>query len=169
MVTTQQILVLDPRVSGLGMMMIQEIGVQEGPLVGPDWRPKRSASLCISLGVKLGNDTDLSDVATNCCETLVAGAVSPAVRDHATAYALPSPGNGSMLRIWDRTVFPSSGGSMNPVRTLGPAVAAGNYKAIWIYLVAPTLGALAGAAIYTSVKLTGDEGDPPRQARSFRR
>ncbi|KAK3007273.1 hypothetical protein RJ639_015821 [Escallonia herrerae] len=55
---------------------------EEGPLVGPNWRPKRSASLCISLGVKLGNDTDSSDVATNCCETLVAGAVSPAVRDH---------------------------------------------------------------------------------------
>lgn len=46
---------------------------------------------------------------------------------------------------------------MNPVRTLGPAVAAGNYKSIWIYLVAPTLGALAGAAIYALVKLRGDE------------
>ncbi|KAK4490504.1 hypothetical protein RD792_001184 [Penstemon davidsonii] len=65
---------------------------------------------------------------------------------------------------------PSSGGSMNPVRTLGPAVAAGNYKSIWIYLVAPTLGALAGAAIYTLVKLRGEEEiDPPRQVRSFRR
>ncbi|CAK9167476.1 unnamed protein product [Ilex paraguariensis] len=64
---------------------------------------------------------------------------------------------------------PSSGGSMNPVRTLGPAVAAGNYKSIWIYLVAPTLGAITGAAIYSAVKLRGDEGDPPRQVRSFRR
>lgn len=64
---------------------------------------------------------------------------------------------------------PSSGGSMNPVRTLGPAVAAGNYKALWVYLVAPTLGAIAGAAIYTTVKLQGDEVEPPRQVRSFRR
>ncbi|KAF5729821.1 aquaporin NIP5-1 [Tripterygium wilfordii] len=64
---------------------------------------------------------------------------------------------------------PSSGGSMNPVRTLGPAVAAGNYRALWIYLVAPTLGALAGAATYTAVKLRADEANPPRQARSFRR
>ncbi|KAB2613406.1 aquaporin NIP5-1 [Pyrus ussuriensis x Pyrus communis] len=47
----------------------------------------------------------------------------------------------------------TTGGSMNPIRTLGPAVAAGNYKGLWIYLVAPTLGALAGAATYTAVKL----------------
>ncbi|XP_022868680.1 probable aquaporin NIP5-1 [Olea europaea var. sylvestris] len=64
---------------------------------------------------------------------------------------------------------PSSGGSMNPVRTLGPAVAAGNYKVIWVYLLAPTLGALAGAGIYTLVKLNGQEEEVPRQVRSFRR
>ncbi|KAK4769176.1 hypothetical protein SAY86_027326 [Trapa natans] len=64
---------------------------------------------------------------------------------------------------------PSSGGSMNPVRTLGPAVAAGNYRAIWIYLIAPTLGGLAGAGTYTIVKLRDTEADPPRQVRSFRR
>ncbi|KAF3436582.1 hypothetical protein FNV43_RR23674 [Rhamnella rubrinervis] len=63
----------------------------------------------------------------------------------------------------------TSGGSMNPVRTLGPAVAAGNYKSLWIYLVAPTLGAVAGAATYTAVKLRGDEVELPRQVRSFRR
>jgi aquaporin NIP len=59
---------------------------------------------------------------------------------------------------------------MNPVRTLGPAVAAGNYRALWIYLVAPTLGALAGAGTYTAVKLKGDELEAPvREVRSFRR
>ncbi|KAM0949885.1 putative major intrinsic protein [Dioscorea sansibarensis] len=67
---------------------------------------------------------------------------------------------------------PSSGGSMNPVRTLGPAVAAGNYKQIWIYLVAPTAGAIAGAAVYTAVKLKGDADNNPETPptrRSFRR
>lgn len=58
---------------------------------------------------------------------------------------------------------------MNPVRTLGPAVAAGNYRALWIYLIAPTLGALAGAGTYTIVKLREGEADLPRQVRSFRR
>lgn len=46
-----------------------------------------------------------------------------------------------------------TGGSMNPVRTLGPAVATGNFKGLWIYLVAPPLGALAGAATYTVLKI----------------
>lgn len=67
---------------------------------------------------------------------------------------------------------PASGGSMNPVRTLGPAVAAGNYRSLWIFLVAPTLGALAGAGTYTAVKLRDDEVEAlPREVRtvSFRR
>ncbi|KAJ3690312.1 hypothetical protein LUZ61_019476 [Rhynchospora tenuis] len=64
---------------------------------------------------------------------------------------------------------PSTGGSMNPVRTLGPAVAAGNYRQIWIYLVAPTAGALLGSAVYTIVKLRDENGETPRQVRSFRR
>ncbi|CAI9284199.1 unnamed protein product [Lactuca saligna] len=40
---------------------------------------------------------------------------------------------------------PLTGASMNSARTLGPAIAANNYKGIWIYLTAPILGALAGA------------------------
>lgn len=58
---------------------------------------------------------------------------------------------------------------MNPVRTLGPAIAAGNYKAVWLYMVAPTLGALGGAGIYKLVQLEEREDEPPRPIRSFRR
>ncbi|KAI4385358.1 hypothetical protein MLD38_003395 [Melastoma candidum] len=65
--------------------------------------------------------------------------------------------------------IPSSGGAMNLVRTLGPAVAAGNYRALWIYLVAPILGALAGAGTYTVVKLREDEVEVPLPVRGFRR
>lgn len=42
---------------------------------------------------------------------------------------------------------------MNPVRTLAPAVAAGNYRGIWIYLTAPIFGAICGGGTYTAVKL----------------
>ncbi|MQM21192.1 hypothetical protein Taro_054227 [Colocasia esculenta] len=64
---------------------------------------------------------------------------------------------------------PGSGGSMNPVRTLGPAIAAGNYRQIWIYLLAPTAGAITGAAVYNIVKLKDEEVAQERQVRSFRR
>ncbi|CAI0420587.1 unnamed protein product [Linum tenue] len=68
----------------------------------------------------------------------------------------------------------TTGGSMNPVRTLGPAVAVNNYKAIWIYLTAPVLGALCGAGTYVAVKLPdqeedGDTHEKPSTSRSFRR
>lgn len=61
---------------------------------------------------------------------------------------------------------------MNPVRTLGPAVAVGNYKAIWIYLTAPILGALVGAGVYSAVKLPDEDGNnhaKPSLEHSFRR
>ncbi|CAI9113892.1 OLC1v1014594C2 [Oldenlandia corymbosa var. corymbosa] len=67
----------------------------------------------------------------------------------------------------------STGASMNPVRTLGPAIAANNFKGIWIYLTAPIMGALAGAGVYSAVKLPGDDADgdlnKPSAAPSFRR
>lgn len=51
---------------------------------------------------------------------------------------------------------PISSGSMNPARSLGPAVVAGELTSLWIYLIAPPLGALLGAATYTFVR-----GDNP--------
>ncbi|KAM7480281.1 hypothetical protein LguiA_028494 [Lonicera macranthoides] len=66
----------------------------------------------------------------------------------------------------------TTGASMNPVRTLGPAIAANNFKGIWIYLTAPILGALFGAGIYTVVKLPEDDSnieEKPTTVHSFRR
>jgi MIP family channel proteins len=43
---------------------------------------------------------------------------------------------------------PVSGASMNPARSLGPALAAGELGALWIYLLAPLVGAALGALAY---------------------
>jgi aquaporin NIP len=43
---------------------------------------------------------------------------------------------------------PVSGASMNPARSLGPALAAGELTALWIYLLAPPAGAALGALTY---------------------
>lgn len=63
---------------------------------------------------------------------------------------------------------------MNPVRTLGPAIVANNYKGMWVYMTAPIFGALAGAGVYTAVKLPDEQDDKAREnlssaAPSFRR
>jgi aquaporin NIP len=47
---------------------------------------------------------------------------------------------------------PISGGSMNPARSLGPAVVAGELSNYWIYLFAPIIGAVLGALAYTGVR-----------------
>ncbi|PON58289.1 Major intrinsic protein [Trema orientale] len=49
---------------------------------------------------------------------------------------------------------PISGASMNPARSLGPAIVWKKYKGLWIYLVSPTLGAIAGVWAYNLVRFT---------------
>ncbi|KAK4269495.1 hypothetical protein QN277_022646 [Acacia crassicarpa] len=61
---------------------------------------------------------------------------------------------------------PATGASMNPVRTLGPAIAANNYRAIWVYLIAPILGALSGAGTYTLVKLSDEQEEEAKATTS---
>jgi aquaporin NIP len=47
---------------------------------------------------------------------------------------------------------PISGASMNPARSLGPALAAADLQSLWIYLTAPLLGAALGALAYQLVR-----------------
>jgi aquaporin NIP len=47
---------------------------------------------------------------------------------------------------------PISGASMNPARSFGPAVVGGDLHALWLYLVAPLLGAAVGALAYQFVR-----------------
>jgi aquaporin NIP len=47
---------------------------------------------------------------------------------------------------------PISGASMNPARSLGPALVSGNLHALWLYILAPLLGAALGAFAYQFVR-----------------
>lgn len=53
---------------------------------------------------------------------------------------------------------PISGASMNPARSLGPALVSGDLHSLWIYLTAPLLGAAIGAVAYQLIR--GDEPSP---------
>ena len=47
---------------------------------------------------------------------------------------------------------PVTGASMNPARSFGPALAAGEWTSFWIYVVGPVVGAAAGAMAYQLVR-----------------
>jgi aquaporin NIP len=47
---------------------------------------------------------------------------------------------------------PITGASMNPARSLGPALVSGNLHALWLYIVAPLAGAALGALAYQVVR-----------------
>jgi MIP family channel proteins len=47
---------------------------------------------------------------------------------------------------------PISGASLNPARSLGPALVSGELGSLWIYLAAPLLGGLAGAFAYAALE-----------------
>lgn len=52
---------------------------------------------------------------------------------------------------------PISGASMNPARSIGPALASGDLHALWLYIVAPLVGATIGALVYQFVRAEPSE------------
>lgn len=46
---------------------------------------------------------------------------------------------------------PLTGASLNPSRTLGPALASGNFADFWLYMVAPPVGGIVAALLYRGV------------------
>ncbi|XP_075659893.1 aquaporin NIP2-1-like [Castanea sativa] len=69
---------------------------------------------------------------------------------------------GSAVCITSILAGPVSGGSMNPARTIGPALASATYKGIWVYAVGPVIGTLLGAYTYNLIR----ESDKPVHAIS---
>jgi aquaporin NIP len=53
---------------------------------------------------------------------------------------------------------PVTGASMNPARSFGPALAAGQWHEFWLYVAGPVIGAVIGALAYQLVR-----GTPPER------
>jgi len=54
--------------------------------------------------------------------------------------------------------IPVSGASVNPIRSLAPAVWSGTYAGLWVYLTAPFVGAILGWGVFRLL-YPADEGD----------
>jgi MIP family channel proteins len=59
---------------------------------------------------------------------------------------------GATIALEALVLGPITGASMNPARSLAPAVAAADWSDLWIYLAGPLAGALVGAGGYEAIR-----------------
>ena len=62
---------------------------------------------------------------------------------------------GALIGLEAMFAGPISGASMNPARSLAPALVAGHFEHLWLYLLAPAAGALAAMLACRCVRETG--------------
>jgi aquaporin Z len=86
--------------------------------------------------------------------SVILGTASAAQNVGATG-ALAVGGYVALAGLW---AAPVSGTSMNPARSFAPALVSGDWKAYWVYLAGPLIG--AAIAVGCAVILRGRGGDP---------
>jgi aquaporin NIP len=86
-------------------------------------------------------------------------AVATDTRAVGQAAAIAVGGTIAMLAMF---AGPLTGASMNPARSLGPALVAGDYADLWVYFVGPILGAALGALTYRALRTPPEEEDDER-------
>lgn len=72
---------------------------------------------------------------------------------------VPAIAIGAVVGLEAMAVGPVSGASMNPARSLAPALVSGHLEHLWIYLVATVLGALLAVPLFrlSATGATADE------------
>ncbi|XP_027109660.1 aquaporin NIP1-1-like [Coffea eugenioides] len=80
-------------------------------------------------------------------------AVSGVSTDERATPELAGIAVGATVTVNSLLAGPISGASMNPARSLGPAIVSNCYTGIWVYIVGPIAGALAGCWVYNIVRL----------------
>ncbi len=68
---------------------------------------------------------------------------------------------GATITVLSLFAGPLTGSSMNPARSIGPALVSGETNLLAVYIAAPIVGALAGAFVYRAICGRGEDGVPP--------
>jgi len=102
-----------------------------------------------SLGATVPRGSDLQSFVLECILTLLLMLVILSVSFGAKEKGLlAGVAIGAVITFESLFGGPVSGASMNPARSLGPAIIAGDLQHLWLYLIAPTLGALLAVPLY---------------------
>ncbi len=78
---------------------------------------------------------------------ILAVATRPRTATGTAAFAI-----GGTIALASLVGGPISGASLNPARSLGPALVSGELDSLWVYLTAPLLGGLLGALVYDAIR-----------------
>lgn len=78
-----------------------------------------------------------------------------AVKQHFAGAAV-----GAVVGLEAMFAGPISGASMNPARSLGPALVSGQLQSLWIYLLAPTAGAICAVWTLRLVRGSHQQSEP---------
>ena len=63
--------------------------------------------------------------------------------------------------------IPISGASVNPIRSLAPAVVSGDYEGLWVYVTAPFLGAIVGWGLFRLLSPSEDTDEDEEEDDEF--
>ncbi|KAF4360365.1 hypothetical protein F8388_019451 [Cannabis sativa] len=77
--------------------------------------------------------------------------------DHRGCKDLSGLAVGAVLLVNVIVAGPITGASMNPARSIGPAIVLGIYTKIWVFIVSPILGAMAATLVYSIVRVPKPE------------
>ena len=110
-----------------------------------------------SLGATTPSGSDAQSFVWEALMTATLLVVIFSVATDARAVAAAAGAIGGTIALASLVGGPISGASLNPARSLGPALVSGELESLWIYLAAPLLGGVVGALAYDTLR----RGSPP--------